>query len=334
MNLNGDKLKFKNLTKDELIISLDRLSRFKLPEISYKRVIFSIISKNLILPKYSKEELEKLSADYIVSIFQKIWNDSVYFIYGKNFKPTTQKALQFLVKSTYKNLDEDTIKFINSKIIIEPILQELDFDKSPCNLKYLIKCNKAKSIDEINTIVQKYSLKFPIRKLLIVEGITEEILLPVFSKKLGFDFDAIGLFVLGAGGKSKSPSLYMELKDKLKIPVIFLFDKDAEEIAINLEKNILSKDKVIVINQGEFEDILSLNLIKRTLNNEYEPITKLTIDELKHSERMCDNIQEFYKIRHLGEFKKAKLSKLISENIKYSTDVSEDIKTLVMKIVL
>ena len=209
MNLIGDKLKFKNLTKDELIISLDRLSRFKLPEISYKRVIFSIISKNLIFPKYSKDELENLSADYVVSIFEKIWNESVLSIYGKKFKAITQKSLQYLVKSTYRNLDEDTIKFVNSKIIIEPILNELDFDKAPCNLKYLIKCNNAKSIDEINSIVEKYSLKFPIRKLLIVEGITEEILLPVFSKKLGFDFDSIGLFVLGAGGKSKSPSLYI-----------------------------------------------------------------------------------------------------------------------------
>ena len=328
----GDKIKFKNLTKDELIISLDRLSRFKLPEIAYKRVIYSIISKNLISPKYSKEELNNLPTERVVYLFEKIWNESVYSIYGKKYKPSSSKALQYLVKSTYKNFDETVILLVKSKIIIEPILSELDYDLSVCNLKYLIKCFNAKNFDEISQLIKKYELKFPIRKLLIVEGITEEKLLPVFAKKLGCDFDKAGIFVLGAGGKSKSPSLYMELKDKLKIPVVFLFDKDAEEIAKSLEKNILSKDKIIVIKQGEFEDILSLNLLKRTLNSEYEPITKLTIEELKQSNRMCENIEEFYKRRHLGEFKKAKLSKMIAENIKYSSDISEEVKSLINQV--
>lgn len=325
----GHKLKFKNLTLDELIISLDRLSRFKLPEISYKRVIFSVISKNLISPKYSKDELEKLPIEDIVEIFEKIWNESIYYIFGKDYKPCVQKSLQYLVKSTFTNLNEEIKKLVNLKIIIEPILDKLDFNVVPSNLKYLIKCNKAKSIDEIKLLIIKYSLKFPIRKLLIVEGITEEILLPVFAKKLGFDFAKFGIFILGAGGKSKSPALYMELKDKLKIPVVLLFDKDGEEIANNLNKLLLPKDSVIVIQQGEFEDILSLNLIKRTLNNEYEPITKITVSELRQSNRMCENISDFYKRRHLGEFKKAKLSKLISENIKYSSDISKDVKNLV-----
>lgn len=324
----GDKIKFKNLTKDELIISLDRLSRFKLPEISFKRVVFSIISKNLISPKYSKEELENLSCECIVKIFEKIWNDSVVSIYGNKYKANSSKALQYLVKSTYKNYDETIKKLICSKIIIQPILNDIDDNSLPCNLKYLKKCLKCKTVDDIAFTIKKYSLKFPVRKLLIVEGITEEILLPVFAKKLGYDFDKLGVFVLGAGGKSKSPALYMELKDKLKIPVVFLFDKDAEEIAKNLESVILPKDRIVVIQQGEFEDILSVNLIKRTLNKEYEPVTKLTVSELKQSDRMCENISEFYKRRHLGEFKKSKLSKMISENIKYSSDISKDIKTL------
>ena len=159
-------------------------------------------------------------------------------------------------------------------------------------------------------------------------------MLPVFAKKIGYDFDKLGVFILGAGGKSKSPALYMELKDRLKIPVVFLFDKDAEEIALSLKKIILPKDKIILIQQGELEDILSINLIKRTLNTEYEPVTKLTVSELKQSDRMCENISEFYKRRHLGEFKKSKLSKLISQNIKYKNDISEEIKTLINMVVL
>ena len=55
---------------------------------------------------------------------------------------------------------------------------------------------------------------------------------------VGYNFDELGIFILGAGGKSKSPSLYLKLKDKLKIPVIMLFDSDAKEICEFLNKSL------------------------------------------------------------------------------------------------
>ena len=164
-------------------------------------------------------------------------------------------------------------------------------------------------------------------------GITEEILLPVFANKLDSNFDELGIYILGAGGKSKSPSLYLKLRDKLKIPVILLFDSDAKEICEVLNKSLLKKDKTILIEQGEFEDILSLNTIKRSLNTEYKPATPLQIDELRIKDKMCDNIDLFYKTRHLGEYKKSKVAKIIAENIKYDTDISIEIKKIIKMII-
>ena len=180
---------------------------------------------------------------------------------------------------------------------------------------------------------KKYNLKFPISKLIIVEGITEEILLPIFAKKLKHDFDNEGIYILGAGGKSKSPALYVKLKEKVKIPIVLLFDNDAIEICNILNKNLTKKDKIIIISQGEFEDILSLNLIKRSLNSEYEPVSKLLIDDLRIENKMCNNIELFYRTRHLGEFKKSKFSKIIAENIKYETDITEEIKNIIFSII-
>ena len=48
---------------------------------------------------------------------------------------------------------------------------------------------------------------------------------------------------------------------------------------------------------------------------------------------MCENIEEFYKSRHLGEFKKSKLSKIIAENIKYETDITEEIKNIIFSVI-
>ena len=97
-----DFVKIKFLTLEELIINLDRLSRFKLPEDSFSRVFNSVILKNLIYPKYSQKEIENFNSEEISVLFQKIWNESVYNIFGKTKGASVfvysdkQKAFLFL----------------------------------------------------------------------------------------------------------------------------------------------------------------------------------------------------------------------------------------------
>lgn len=51
-------MKIKPLTEEQLIISIDRLTRFKDTETKYLRVFKDIITNNLIEPKYKKSELD------------------------------------------------------------------------------------------------------------------------------------------------------------------------------------------------------------------------------------------------------------------------------------
>lgn len=324
-------LKYSLLTFDELVINLDRLSRFKIPDESFHRVFCSIISKHLISPKFSKKDFEEKDVKVLVKIVKKIWNDSVRKCCEDcEISYAANDALKYLIKNTFKNIDEKTMAMINVNLNIAPILKKIDYNSAPLNLKFLIKVNEKEL--NYNEIREKYSLCFPVKKLLIVEGITEEILLPVFSEKLKKSFNKNGVYIMGAGGKSKSLSLYMQLRESLKIPVILLFDEDAKEICESLDKNLLKKDKYILIRHGEFEDILPINLIKRGLNNEYKLIEPVRKEELCLYDKMCNNIEMFYKSRHLGEFKKSKLAKIIAENIKYETDVTEDIKNIIFTI--
>ena len=335
--LKSDSVKYKLLTFDELVINLDRLSRFKLPENTYYRVFCDIFSKYMINPKYSKEDIAKLDFKYISKMVKEIWNNSVKECCEcKTDNGIAINVLQKTIKNTFCNIDENINILIGTKLNISPVLKLLEYEKSPLNLKYLIMADKTysdlPSNDDLIALREKYSLCFPVKKLLIAEGITEEILLPVFAAKMGKNFNNNGIYILGAGGKSKSPSLYMKLKDRLKIPIILLFDSDAKEICLALEKQMNKKDKCIIIQNGEFEDILSDNLIKRTLNKEYEPATLMSSADLKKHKKMCDNIEDFYRTRHLGEYKKSKVAKLLAENIKYETDISEEIKNILNEI--
>lgn len=332
--------KYKLLTFDELVINLDRLSRFKLPDLSFKRVFFDIINKCLISPKYSKNELESADFNLISHIVQKIWNDSVskFSCQYPKAPDIALNTLRYLINYTFKNLNENTKILLNTDLLFSPVLKNINYDNAVYNLKFLIKAdNEIKSIDNINLtnlkrIRNKYGLYYPLEKVLIVEGITEEILLPVFAEKINHNFSKEGIYILGAGGKSKSPALYLKLKEKLNLPLILLFDSDAFEICSNLNNILLKKDKYILIEKGEFEDILSPNLIKRTLNNQYQPASPLLIKDLKRYDKMCDNIEFFFKSRHLGEFKKSSFAKLLASNIKYHTDSSEDIKKILLSI--
>ncbi len=333
-----ENIKYKLLTRDELIISLDRLSRFKSPDESYNRVFNLILYKCLITPKLSKKDLETLPKESVSKYVQIIWNESVKNIFNTTINNNeVNKALKFLSTNTFY-IDEQTKILINTNLIISPILNELDDTSVATNLKYLIFSNKIFNNDNkfdkkaVDNFRKKYKTQFPLKKLLIVEGITEETLIPVFAEKLNKSIDKEGLYILGAGGKSKSPSLYMQLKEKLKIPVVLLFDADAKEICEILNKNLLKKDKTILIEQGEFEDILSQNLIKRTINNEYDTASPMIISDLNKYDKMCSNIEYFYRTRKLGEFKKSKFSKLISENIKYNTDITDEIQKLINQI--
>lgn len=341
MVLKKDKLTYKLLTFDELIINLDRLTRFKLPEESYVRVFNSILYKNLITPKYSKKDLEKLPSHIVSKYVRIIWNDSVTKLFpDKKNNNEVNKVLELILKQQFKNIDEYTQTLVNTNLLISPLIEKSEYESIPKNLKILFKANQIfndshpAAIDELNKISTKYKLRYPVKKLLIVEGITEEILLPVFANKLDYDFDANAIYIMGAGGKSKSPDLYLKLKNKLNIPVVILFDSDAKEICDVLKQNLSKNDKTIIIEKGEFEDILSLNLIKRALNQEYETFEPLSKSDLQIYDRMTYNIENYYKTRKLGEFKKSKLSKIIAKNVKYNTDITEEIRNIINDIII
>lgn len=329
-------IKYKLLNFSQLVINLDRLSRFKQPDESYFRVFSSILFNCLVQPKFSKKDIENIEPSVLSYYVSKIWNDSVLNLFpSASINDEARNVLKYLVEIPFKIVDEPTKILTDTKLFISPVLENINYEQAPQNLKMLIEANKVFNSnnkvtkDKLISFSNKNKLKYPIQKLVIVEGITEETLLPVFADKLNHNFDENGIFVLGAGGKSKSPSIYMKLKNILNIPVILLFDSDAFEVCNILQKNLLKKDKTIIINKGEFEDILSLNLIKRAINSEYDSINPLLIRDLHIYPKMCENIEYYFRTRSLGEFKKSKFSKLIAKNIKYKTDITVEINDII-----
>ena len=165
----------------------------------------------------------------------------------------------------------------------------------------------------------------------MVEGITEEILLPVFAKKCDYDFDKYGIQIISAGGKNQVVKLFYEYAEQLKIPIFVLLDNDAKENyeQINLKKRKF--DKVHLLKSGEFEDILPQNLVEKTLNDYLKNLNCVSDDDFRY-ERMVENLEEIFKIKGFHEFKKAEFAQLVKEHIDNNFDISDEIRMIINEI--
>lgn len=312
-------MKIKPLTKEQLIISIDRLTRFKETETKYLRVFKDIIVTNLIEPKIKRHELDEIDYEDIKNYAEEIINSSVANI--QNDLQINQNLFEY--ENSVFNLSKNTQTLLKNKINYNAIINIFP-DEIPNNLKWL-KTYKG-SLNTAN------DLGYPVQKIVLCEGITEEILLPVFSKLCGFNFDEHGIHVISAGGKNQVVKYFYNFAECLKIPIFVLLDNDAKKNLEEINPKLRNFDKIHLLKSGEFEDLLPNSLIARTLNYATQNISLAPIDELEEATSKVEFLEEFFKHRGVHEFKKAEFANLVKQNIKDVSDVSEEIVEIIDEI--
>ena len=309
-------MKIKPLTKEQLIISADRLTRFKDTETKYLRVFKDIINSNLIEPKLKKQDLDDIDYEELKNLAEKIINSSFD---AKNDDCLINQRLYDYEKSLF-NLNSKTEKLIKNKINYKAILNILPND-IPNNLKWF------KTLG--GTATDNNSYGFPVKKILLCEGITEETLLPEFSKICGYDFDKNGIHIISAGGKNQVVKYFYNFAETLKIPVFILLDNDAEANLEEIKPKLREFDKIHLLKSGEFEDLLPESLIIKTLNYTTENISLVPVEDMHKSSSTVEFLEEFFKHRGLHEFKKADFAQAVKQNISGTEDISDEIKDII-----
>ena len=323
-----ENYKVKPLTKEQILISVDRLTRFKNPEDKYLRVFFDIITGNLIEPKLKKTDLEKTDYKQLKNLAEYIINYSLEksgFTLTQNY--IINQKLYDYEKSVFE-VSRQTEELLKNKINYKAALNLID-ENSCKNLQWL------KILAQSNDIEQKRSelaLRFPLKKVIIAEGATEETLLPEFAKICGYDFDKEGVYILSAGGKNQVVKLYYKLIEYLKLPIFILLDKDAKENLEEIKPKLRKQDKIHLVACGEFEDMLPRELIKRTLEYELSNISILETETLNQNMPTAKILEEVFKTRGMHEFKKAEFARMIKNNITGIHDVSAEIKEIIKEI--
>lgn len=327
MLTKGDKftdVKIKNLTLEQIRISLDRLTRFKFTEDKYLRVFKDVILSNLIEPKFKRKDLDEMEYEELKSFAEKIFNKSINEL--SNFKQNSQiinKKLFDYENKIFK-LNDEINKLVNNNINYDSAINLLNGDL-PINLIWL------KSLSTEQNIREEKSVRFPIEKVVITEGITEEILLPVFAEHLGYDFDKKGVQIISAGGKNQVVKLVYTLVEQLKLPMFILLDNDAKSNYEQILPKLRTIDKIHLLSHGEFEDILPKELILKTLNDYFKNLNYIEEKEFE-DERMVKNLEEIFKRKGFHEFKKAEFAQLVKTHISTEEDLSGEVKCIIKEL--
>lgn len=320
--------KVKPLTKSQIIISIDRLTRFKNTETKYLRVFKDILTQNLIEPKFKKTDLEKMDYSELRNWAEFVINYSLEMagLTLENDYLINQRLLNY-ENSVFEN-NKNVQELLNNKINYKACLSYID-EKSPKNLLWL------KNL-EISSDIRKSrfdnSLRFPVEKVVIAEGATEETLLPEFAKRCGYDFDKEGIYILSAGGKNQVVKLYYRLVESLKLPIFVLLDKDAKENLEEIQPRLRDIDKIHLLDCGEFEDLLPIKLVERTLDYELKNISMLEKEKLNEDIPRVKFLEEVFKTRGMHEFKKVEFAQMVKKNIKHEEDISPEVVEIIDEI--
>ena len=309
-------MKYKKLSNEQILISIDRLTRFKPTKEKYLRVYTDIITSSLLEPKLKKNDIQNTDYKLLSSYVSDIFN----FTLGENKDNQINYRLKEYENNVFIN-DDETQKLLDNDINYANAIKLIS-DDAPINLLWL------KNILNNNYKRENQLLRYPIEKVVLVEGITEEILLPAFSDIYGYNFDGKGIQVVAAGGKNQVVKMYYKLIEEIKLPVFVLLDKDAEENINQIKPKLRNIDKIHLVSCGEFEDLLPKALIVKTVNSHFKNFLKITEKDITSDLPMAKILEELFKTKGLHEFKKAEFAELVKENINSKNDLSEEIITI------
>ena len=318
-----EKIKFKALKSEERAVYLRRLMRFKYPPDKKNRVYRQILTAHTVEPKISNKIFDTLLPAQIDEMVSIIWNFGLDANFDFNKKIWANDVRCFNSKKMLEDLLGASIEDVSD---IGRIFEVYGYE-IPCGAKtyddfYFALCG------QFPLIFEKADF-FPVKKVILAEGATEEILLPKLASLAGVDFKKEGIFLLASGGKNQVVKDYLFYREKLNLKIAVILDSDAKEQSDDINSILRLQDDILILNEGEFEDLFCPNLILRALNKEFKNVAKVCAEDLQEDLPMTQKLAELYKIKGFGDFKKVEFANLIFNSLKDISDLGDKILRVV-----
>ncbi len=298
-------MKYKKIPNSYFPTIIDRLFRIEPAYIRYERVVCDIINKF-----YFDSRKNNLKIEDKINIACYIFNSSL----SSTNIDTKLNQIILDLENKYFVYNPASYQYLSIRFNIAQMINEIAF-----------KPNLAQSIIWLKTILKsnenpvflrnKHSLLFPIEKIILCEGQTEELLLDNICKIFNLNFMQAGIKVIAAGGKNQVAKKFYQMVEYTKLPFFILLDKDAFKIKELIEPKLRKIDTLYILNSGEFEDLFSNQIIKNTINLYHNNDFQCSLNDFSTELSMVDNLKIIYKKYGYGDFKKAEFAKLLTNYI-------------------
>jgi hypothetical protein len=198
-------------------------------------------------------------------------------------------------------------------------------------------------LKQLRTIIDGRRASLPAnvlpKMLVLVEGPTDNLLLPCFAKNAGVDLNTFSIMFISAGGAKQIARRYGLLKEMVSIPIFCVFDGDAQTESDKVRNNLRSSDCLHVLADGEIEDVLNLDSFVNHLNNYFSSLTNTsyyqTISPVDFDgvSGRGERLERFWRDRKLGHFDKLHFARFLADALGSEDEISLDGKTLIASLV-
>lgn len=212
-------------------------------------------------------------------------------------------------------------KFLTESRSLSRAIGLLYIDDYIFNYKKRIADLLYKFTEDINTVERP-------KCLILVEGESEEVLIPIIALRCGFSLSSSEVKVYNSKSKQKLESDFISFRSKYpKLKMICILDSDAikERDSLNrLIKNNRDKYHLTYIEKGCFEDLFNLEDSIRVLNDIYPDGELISLSDFDREKDFLTNVKRILHVKKKAQFDKVKFAKRISFSIEV-TDIPKEI---------
>lgn len=177
-------------------------------------------------------------------------------------------------------------------------------------------------------------------KLLIVEGQTEAILIPLFARLSDFDLSEQRILMIAGGGANQVAKRFLSYREATKLPIASLLDGDAESQYEIICQHMKESDLLFSLASGEFEDTFEISRFVQLLNRylqsmtgvnapslvEFQPLKK---DLFSISQKRTLVLNKIWREKSLGNFDKVEFAEFVAQTIKSKDEIPKDLDAMI-----
>jgi hypothetical protein len=177
-------------------------------------------------------------------------------------------------------------------------------------------------------------------RLLLVEGQTEAILVPIFAQLYGFNFADYRILMISGGGANQVTKRFLSFRESTLLPIACLLDGDAESQFEIISQHLQNNDLIFSLPSGEFEDTFEITRFVQLLNRylqsmtgesapsliEFEPLKK---EQFPPEVKRTLALNKIWREKSLGDFDKVEFAGFVAQTIKTKGDVPFDFGSMI-----